>query len=98
MGGVALLQDHHGVPDVPVTEVQPNLCPRRRPATKPFDWEEPRSRLIRKRQSIGSGLVPPRLPCLPLLSLIPIPLYPLCACFGGASPVTPGNNAEDMVT
>ena len=59
MGEVALLQYHHGVPDVPVPEVHPHRRPRQRLATTPFDWAGTRSCLLIKCHHVGSGLVAP---------------------------------------
>ena len=39
VGEVALLQDHYGVPDVPVPEVHPCHNPCQRPTTKPYEWK-----------------------------------------------------------
>ena len=45
VGDVSLIQDHHGVLDVPVPEMHPNGCPRRYLATTPLNWAGPWSRL-----------------------------------------------------
>ena len=56
-GGVAILQYHHGVPDLPVPELHLNFRPRRRLATTPFNWSGPRSMLCGKHHPVGPGLV-----------------------------------------
>ena len=43
VGEVALLQDHHVFPDVPVSEVHPHFHPRQHLATVTFNWAGPRS-------------------------------------------------------
>ena len=57
MGEVALLQDHHSVPDVPVPEVHPHRRLCQRPATAPFDCAGPRPRPPSKRYPVSPWLV-----------------------------------------
>ena len=59
MGEVALLQYHHGVPDVSVLEVYPQYFTRGHPATTPFDWAGPMSCCRGKCHPVGPGLVAP---------------------------------------
>ena len=56
-GGFALLQYHHGVPDMQMPEVHRHRRPRRRLATTPFNWAGPRSTLCSKQHPVGPGLV-----------------------------------------
>ena len=72
MGEVALIQYHHGVPDVPVLELHLHYRPRWRPATSPFDWSGPRSRPRQKRHPISPWLVPAP---VYLISLLPQPPF-----------------------
>ena len=59
VGEDALLQDYHGVPDVPVPEVHPHCRPHRLLATTTFDWVGPRSRPRWTRHPVGSGIFIP---------------------------------------
>ena len=67
MGGVALLQYHHGVSDMPVPEVYPHGRLGRRPATTPINWSGPQTYLLRKFHPERSGSVAPAF----LVALLP---------------------------
>ena len=72
MGEVTILQDHHGVPDMPLTEVHPHLCPRLLLATANFDWAGHRPRTFRKLHLVGPWIVATPV-CL--VSLLPQPPF-----------------------
>ena len=71
VGDISLLQYHHGVLDVPVPEMHPHGCPRRRLDTTPLKWAGPWSRLFRDHHPKRSGIVD--LIAVSLVVLLPRP-------------------------
>ena len=87
VGEVAIFQYHHGVLDVPVSEVHPHGRPHFRPDTTPLDWAGPWSYLRMKHHPECPGIVTPTfliaLPsqppfCHAVLHLVVCHHQPLC--------------------